>query len=97
MPVLPQSFKDLFWDVDFSSLNLNKNKDFIIERVLDYGDISHFRKIKEIYSLDDIKNVLKKSKTISYKSANFYALILGVSREEVLCLKRPLTQKQDRF
>lgn len=97
MSVLPPSFKDLFWDIDFSSLDVNKNKEFIIERVLDYGDISHFRKIKEIYSLDDVKSVLKKSKTISYKSANFYALILGVPRKEVLCLRKPLIQKQDRF
>ncbi len=97
MSVSLSIFKKLFWDVDFSTIDPVKNKRFVIERVLEYGDLSHFKKLKEIYSLDDIKDVLKSSKTISFKTANFYALILKVPRKEVLCLKKPLMQKQDRF
>jgi len=97
MSVSLSIFKKLFWDVDFSTIDPVKNKRFVIERVLEYGDLSHFKKLKEIYSLDDIKEVLKSSKTISFKTANFYALILKVPRKEVLCLKKPLMQKQDRF
>lgn len=97
MSVSLSAFKKLFWDVDFSKIDHVKNKRFVIERVLEYGDLSHFKKLKEIYSLDDIKEVLKSSKTISFKTANFYALILKVPRKEVLCLRKPLMQKQDRF
>ncbi len=91
------TFKKLFWDVDFSYIDPVRNKRFVIERVLEYGDLSHFEKLKKLYSLEDIKEVLKSSKTISFKTANFYALLLGVPRKEVLCLRKPLTQKQDRF
>lgn len=97
MSVSLSAFKKLFWDVDFSKIDPVKNKRFVIERVLEYGDLSHFKKLKEVYSLDDIKEVLKNSKTISFKTANFYALILHVPRKDVLCLRKPLIQRQDRF
>jgi hypothetical protein len=97
MDSLPLSFKQLFWDIDFSSLDKEKNKNFVIERVLEFGDISHFEELKRIYSIDEIKEVLRNSKNISFKSANFYALMLNVPRKEVLCLNQPLTLRQDKF
>ncbi len=97
MSVSLSAFKKLFWDVDFSTIDPVQNKRFVIERVLEYGDLYHFEKLKELYSIGDIKEVLKNSKTISFKTANFYALVLGVPRKEVLCLRKPSTQKQNRF
>jgi len=97
MSSLPLSFKKLFWDIDFSTLEKDKNKEFIIERVLEFGDVCDFEDLKKLYSLEDIKNVLKNSHNLSFKSANFYALILKVPRKEVLCLRKPLIQRQDRF
>lgn len=91
------SFKKLFWDVDLSSLDENKNKDFVIERVLEFGNLEDFAELKKHYALDDIVSVLKNSSNLSYKTGNFYALILGVPRKEVLCLRKPSTRRQDRF
>ncbi len=59
MSVSLSVFKKLFWDVDFSTIDPVKNKRFVIERVLEYGGLYHFEKLKELYSLDDIKEVLK--------------------------------------
>jgi hypothetical protein len=81
MSSLPLYFKKLFWDIDFSTLEKYENKEFIIERVLEFGDIGDFEALKKLYSLEDIKNVLKNSRNLSFKSANFYALILEVSRK----------------
>ncbi|MBP6965616.1 MAG: hypothetical protein KBC96_14560 [Armatimonadetes bacterium] len=39
-PELPSSLETLFWDCDFSSLNWQKNRSFIIRRILDRGDWS---------------------------------------------------------
>ena len=35
---LPLFLKKYFWDVDFLKLNRNSHSQFIIERVLEYGD-----------------------------------------------------------
>lgn len=97
MKRLPSSFSKLFWDVDFKDLGKEKNKKFIIERILEFGEISDFEELKKIYHLEEIVSVLKESRNLSFKSANFYALILKVNRSEVLCLQKPLMQRQDRF
>lgn len=41
--------KTLFWDVDFNDLDYKKHADFIIKRVLLYGDKSDWGKIKKFF------------------------------------------------
>lgn len=36
---LPRDLEVLFWDVDFSSVDLDTHRSFIIRRVLDCGDL----------------------------------------------------------
>lgn len=85
--------KQLFWDVDFAQLEYKKNADFIISRILEYGDekdvawlFSHFKK-------NQIKQTLLKKRGISCKSANYWALILGVSIDRILCLNKQFQKK----
>ena len=35
---VPKRFRVLFWDVEFSTLNIPEHSWFIIERILEYGD-----------------------------------------------------------
>ena len=39
--------KQLFWDIDFKKLDYKKNTNFIISRVLVYGDLEDYRMIKK--------------------------------------------------
>ncbi len=92
-------FNHLFWDIDISNLDFVKHKDYIISRVLEYGDILDLEFLFSKYSKDDIIKVLKTSKTISEKSGNFFYLILELKEpsENFECLRKPYTQKQNRF
>jgi len=38
MKTLPEFLKKYFWDVDFSKLDKEAYSQFIIERILEYGD-----------------------------------------------------------
>lgn len=88
-----QNIKRFFWDVDFSKLDFVKNQDFIIERILELGDHESTDWLFSFYSRKIIDDVLKKSTKISPKSANYWALILEVPREEILCLKKQSPSK----
>ena len=91
-----QSF---FWDTDTSKLDIEKNKQYIIERILEYGDKKEVKWLFSTYKKDDIVETLKKSKRISAKSGNYYYLILNLKepKENFECLRKPYTQKQNRF
>lgn len=58
----PALDKNLFWDVDYQTLDFNKNKEFIIARVLSQGDIDDFNKIKDHYGLRLVKLVARQLK-----------------------------------
>jgi hypothetical protein len=66
----------LFWDTDPSRLDLQQNKDYIIERILELGDEKAVRWLFSNYSRNEIRRVLAASRRISRKSANYWSLML---------------------
>ncbi len=97
MPKLPTFIKKLLWDVKIEDIPNPKNSQFIIERVLEYGDEKAFSWLCQNYSRKEILPVLKKSRRISPKTGNFYALYYKIPKEKLLCIRKPFTQKQNRF
>ncbi|TYB97071.1 MAG: hypothetical protein FXF54_02765 [Kosmotoga sp.] len=78
-----------FWDVDTKKLDLEKNKEFIISRVLEHGILKDVHELKKVYSTQEIREVVKKSKNISDKTATFWANVLHIPIEEVnVCSKQ---------
>ena len=54
----------LFWDVDVETLSVQRDKNFIIQRVLNRADVSLFKSLEKLYPLDDIKFHALNSKEI---------------------------------
>ncbi|HLD38456.1 MAG: hypothetical protein A3D75_01590 [Candidatus Levybacteria bacterium RIFCSPHIGHO2_02_FULL_37_18] len=75
--MIPQNFKKYFWDTDFNSLNIEKHKKYIIERILELGDDEAVKWLNNVFKKDEIINTLKTSRTISRKSLNFWNLIIN--------------------
>jgi hypothetical protein len=67
----------LFWDSDPACLDLQENKEYIIERTLELGDDRAVRWLFSIYAQSVIKKVLAKSRRISRKSSNYWSLVLN--------------------
>lgn len=97
MNQIPDHVKEFLWDINLETLNNETHYKFIIERVLEFGDEEALKWIQKEYEKSQILDVLKNSKRISPKTGSFYALYFGVPREELLCIKKPFTQKQNRF
>jgi hypothetical protein len=97
MSEIPNNIKNYLWDVDPSTLSLEKHSKFLIERILEYGDKNAITWLDSSYSKDQIIEILKKSKRISAKTGTFYSLYYDIPKEELECIKNPFTQKQNRF
>lgn len=84
---------DFFWDVDVMSLDIVKNKRFVIERLLQFGRPEQIKWMLAHYSDSEIIEVVKSSRTIDKKTANYWALHYHILPKEVLCLNRQLMQE----
>jgi hypothetical protein len=85
---LPQYLKKYFWDVTFSRLNLREHRLFILKRILEYGDERGLNWMWDHFLRSEIVDALLRARGFSQKSANYWALVLGVPREKVKCLKK---------
>lgn len=76
MKIIAEHLRPFFWETDLFKINIEKNKQYIIERILELGDRNAVQWLFSNYSLDEIKKTLEKSKRISKKSLNFWSIIL---------------------
>lgn len=75
--------KSLFWDVDVSSVDLERHKRFIVERVLTRGRLEDFNKLLTLYSTEDIKAAIRKSRELDPKTAHFCSWYFGLLPHEI--------------
>lgn len=76
---------NIFWDTDLNTLDLDLNKRFIIQRVLELGTRSDWELIKEIYGLSGIMEEMKKAKNLDNTALSFISSITNTTKEEYRC------------
>lgn len=69
--------RELFWDADVDRLDPQENKQYIIERTLEFGDEKAVSWLFSIYARRDIEKALRKSRALSPKSFCYWSLMLG--------------------
>lgn len=89
MQKLPKFLKTYFWDVDFKGINPQKSAQYVIARLIDKGNDEAIRWLFKNYPKDLIKEVVTNRRGFSAKTANFWALVLGIDKRKVVCLQKP--------
>ncbi len=79
--------KNIFWDVDLKNNEIRKNAPFIIGRILEYGDERDVKWMFKNFKNSQIKQIILKKRDLSPKSAIYWASILGLPKNKILCLK----------
>lgn len=93
----PIFLKQYFWDIDFSKLDCRSRPGFVIERILEYGDENAIAWMMKNLSRTQIISTLEKSRELTVKSANFWAVILNIKEEKVKCLNRSFRKTRKQF
>lgn len=75
----------LFWDVDVNSIEFDKHKAYIVQRVLEYGFIDDWNKLKAAMGIDDIVATCKQLRTLEPKALAFISLISKTPITEFRC------------
>jgi bacterioferritin (cytochrome b1) len=79
--MIPDRFRALFWDVDIERIQIKKHARYIIERILEYGDLDSIYWLQRVFSGQTILDVLSESRKISQKSRNLWEAWFGEGRE----------------
>ncbi|MEX0918510.1 MAG: hypothetical protein WDZ85_00880 [Candidatus Paceibacterota bacterium] len=61
---IPQSIRELFWEIKPDSLDKMTHKSLIIERVINYGTLDDWRWLLSCYGVVEIKNFLASSSKV---------------------------------
>ncbi|RLB85612.1 MAG: hypothetical protein DRP14_03605 [Candidatus Aenigmatarchaeota archaeon] len=75
---LPKCLCNFFWDVDFKNLS-EKDSYFIINRLLEHGDETGVKYMLKTFSSEEIIQVLKTSRNLSFRSKNFWKLFFKLN------------------
>lgn len=75
--------RNLFWDSETTSIDLKKNQRYVIERVLTRGFTEDFYMLLKIYSSNEIKDALRKSKELDSKTINFCSDFFNIPKTEM--------------
>lgn len=86
--------KPIFWDLDVERLDTQKHSYQIVDRILEYGNTPQVHWMFKTYPKKEIIEVVKKSRQLSPKSANFWANYYQIPKEEVRCLTEPFMARR---
>lgn len=86
--MLPHEYQRFFWDVDFAALDRSAHQRYIIERLLEVGDLPALRWLLTSYASPDIIDVIKHTRSLSPRSATLWALYFNLNPTEVPCIQK---------
>ncbi|MFH2096918.1 MAG: hypothetical protein ABIJ16_14505 [Bacteroidota bacterium] len=85
--------KSLFWDIDFSLLDVDKQKRLVIQRIVTRGNWEQFMAMVHYYGEDKLKAEVVNLKGLSDKNINFLHIIWGIPKREFKCYTKTQLQK----
>ena len=85
--------RSLFWDTE--KIDPQKNEQFIIERILNFGDENDFHWAINFYGEENIKKAILKNRSINRKSLFFWCQFFNLDKEK--CLSKQSILKQSVF
>ena len=81
-----QGFSDyIFWDMDKASIDLALNAPYVVQRVLEYGQIEDWKTLLEYYGMDTIVSVSKKLRSLEPRALAFISTVSHTPIEEFRC------------
>ena len=86
---LPEFLSLLFWEAEAEAIRIEHNAEYIIERVIEYGDDRAIAWLLSAFTREKIISAVKASRRISPNTATLWSLVFDIPKEEIACLSKP--------
>jgi len=93
---VPSLFQKYFWDSGEFKIKL-KNSRYVINRLLDKGDLSAIKWVLKNFPKDLIIKTVKTRRDWQKKSANFWAVYFNLDGEDIKCLNKSYLNQRKEF
>lgn len=84
---LPQELHRYFWDIDASKLNPAEHPKYVINRLMNIGDVPAIRWMRRSFPEILVIETVKTMRDFSSKTAMFWAHYYHIPKEEILCMQ----------
>jgi hypothetical protein len=84
--MIPEYLKTLFWDTDLENFDPLCFPTYTIGHILEYGNQDAIAWLKDTFFDTQIVEVVRTERRLSRRSANFWALVYGLSPDQVAAL-----------
>ena len=82
--------ENLFWDADPSDLDFDRNRRYVVQRVLERGTVDDLGKVFRLYGMNGVVETAKTLRTLEPRALALVACIANEPKENFRCY----TQKQ---
>jgi len=76
---------ELFWDTAPESVDIVKNKRWLVVRVLEHGRLEDWLELRKLYTLREIAEAAKLARCLSPKALSFISRISETPKESFRC------------
>ncbi len=94
---LPQEFQRYFWDINSAKLNPAEHPKYVINRLMNIGNVPAIRWMRRSFPEELIRETVKTARDFSSKTAMFWAHFYHIPREEVKCMQEPYRSMRRKF
>ncbi len=77
--------RTLFWDTDYETLDPEKNAPFIVERVMQRGNVQDFKAIVEHYGKVKLREIIRNLRYLDKKVLHFASVYFAIPLHEMRC------------
>lgn len=85
--LIPQDFQAFLPSYQVSELQIDRDKNYIIESLLRNSDLTGWRWLFDTYSKDDLVKVVMQSKNLREKDIRIWMKVFNIKSEDVACLQ----------
>ncbi len=71
MEKLPTTYKKYFWDCDFNKLNLSDHKEYVLSRLLAFGNLSAMHYIFNNFAKKEVTRYISVKGAVSLSRTNY--------------------------
>ena len=80
--------KHLFWDVDYGKIDYEKNRVFVIGRVLNFGTVKDIKEVFKKYGVEEVKKHIVNANGLTNKSLYFWSKYFNIPLKNFRCYIR---------
>ncbi len=86
--------RSIFWDTNFDTIDWQKQRGDVIDRVLHYGDINDWREIQNFYGQAIIREEILNRRYLNKKVMSFCSAIFDIPLNQFRCYNTEPSIKQ---